>query len=90
MQVGQMYNPLPSHVTLMSRFWSDLSPDKLAETARPLFQETTPLELIFGETTKLGPKQVTAHMVAPSRELKGLHTKLRNLLDVAAVEYTSP
>lgn len=38
LETGKIYAELPSHLTLMSRFWSELSPDELAGIVRPLFQ----------------------------------------------------
>lgn len=90
MSVGQTYNPLPSHLTLMSRFWSSLSPEELSGVVRPLFQETPPIELIFGEAATLGPKQVAVHLVQNTKALKDLHSHLHNLLDTIGVAYTAP
>lgn len=90
MVVGKTYNPLPSHLTLMSRFWSDLSPDELAEVVRPLFRQARPIELIFGEAAMLGPKQVAVHLVDNTKELKNLHSRLYDLLNAQGVTYTAP
>ncbi len=90
MVVGKTYNPLPSHLTLMSRFWSDLSPDELAEVVRPLFQQARPIELIFGEAAMLGPKQVAVHLIENTEELKSLHLRLHDLLNTTGVTYTAP
>lgn len=87
--VGQTYNPLPSHLTLMSRFLSDLPPTELTTKVRPLFAGTPPVHLVFAETKILGPKKVTAHMVASTDERR-LHNNLRKLLDGVKVEYQYP
>jgi hypothetical protein len=90
LNVGKIYNPLPSHLTLMSRFWSSLSPEELSQVVKPLFQRTQPMELIFGESAALGPKQIAVHLIENTDELKNLHSKLRGLLNAAGVTYTTP
>lgn len=90
MTVGRIYNPLPSHLTLMSRFWSSLSPEELIGIVNPLFQETRSIELNFGKATVLGPKQVAVHLVESTRELKDLHSQLHDLLNTTGVTYTEP
>lgn len=87
--VGRIYNELPSHLTLMSRFLSYLSPEELAEKVRPLFMETQPVSLSLGETIQLGPKKVIAHMVDSSGERR-LHNNLCKLLDGIEAEYQYP
>jgi hypothetical protein len=88
LEVGRAYDELPSHLTLMSRFLSDLPPEELAAIVRPLFAEMIPVSLVFGETVELGPKKVTAHMASgPKLEL---HRALRKVLDTVEVEYQYP
>jgi hypothetical protein len=89
LEVGRVYEELPSHLTLLSRFVSDLSHDELTAMVQPSFAKTASIHLVFGETTTLGPKKVTAHMVDSSDE-KQLHNRLRALLDGAKVEYQYP
>jgi len=89
LDVGSMYDELPSHLTLMSRFISNLSPESLADTMRPLFAGTAPVLLKFGKTVELGPKRVIAHMVDSPDELQ-LHQALRTLLDTTDVMYEYP
>lgn len=89
LEVGKTYDELSSHLTLMSRFLSDLSPEKLSDKVRPLFMRTAPIHLAFGETIQLGPKKVTAHMVNGPDEGR-LHNSLRKLLDGFEVEYQYP
>ena len=89
LDVGRIYDELPSHLTLMSRFLSDLSPEELAATVRPLLTGAAPIRLVFGETIELGPKKVTAHTVNSTDELK-LHERLRKVLDTVNVEYQYP
>ncbi len=89
LEVGKTYNELPSHLTLMSRFLSDMPVEELADKVRPLFIQTTPSHLVFGKTIQLGPKKVTAHMVNSPDETR-LHDNLRKLLDEIKVEYQYP
>lgn len=89
LELGRVYDELPSHLTLMSRFLSDLSPEELAAKVQPLFTRTASIQLVFGNTTVLGPKKVTAHMVTGPQE-KQLHNKLRELLDTLKVGYQYP
>lgn len=88
--VGQTYNPLPSHLTLVSRFWSSLSPEELSRVVKPLFQETPSIELAFGGAATLGPKQIAVHLVQNTKELKDLHSQLHDLLNTARVSYEYP
>lgn len=89
LDVGRVYGELPSHVTLASRFLSDLSPDELAARVRLLFAATAPVHLVFGETVILGPKKVSAHMITSPDEIR-LHNKLRKLLDHIGVDHQYP
>lgn len=88
--VGKVYNPLPSHLTLMSRFRSDISPDRLTSAVAPLFEQNPPIELCIGESVNLGPKNTPVHLVGHSAGLQELHTKLRSLLDTLGVIYGYP
>jgi len=80
---------LPSHLTLMSRFWSELPSDELAEVVRPLFARTNVMDLLFGEAVELGPKELTVHMIEQPEELK-LHNDLHTLLDSVQADYQYP
>lgn len=89
LRVGRVYDDLPSHLTLMSRFWSELSPKALAKAVQPLFAKTKPVDIVFDEIIQLGPKKLTVHMVNQPLEAE-LHNKLRGLLDTLNVEYQYP
>ncbi len=89
LEVGRVYPDLPSHLTLMSRFWSLLPPDDLAAIVRSLFEETVPINLVFGETVELGPKRVMAHLVSSPAE-QVLHHRLRSSLDTIQAKYQYP
>lgn len=89
LEIGKVYKDLPSHLTLMSRFSSDLSPASLAKAVRPLFTQTETFDLVFGETTELGPKKLVVHMVHSAEEAR-LHEQLKELLDGIDVTYQYP
>lgn len=89
-EVGKTYDDLPSHLTLMSRFFSELAPTQMSESVSPLFGQTDSLQLVFGETTQLGPKKLTVHLVEYTSGLKQLHKKLHDVLDSLNVEYEYP
>lgn len=89
LEIGKTYDDLPSHLTLMSRFRSELDYDELANVVRPLFAATIPVTLTFGETIELGPKKVMAHMVSSPSE-QALHIKLHEALDSIHVEQQYP
>ena len=89
LEVGKMYDDLPSHLTLMSRFTSELTPNELTQTVTPLFADTKPVTVTFGSTIELGPKKVVAHMVDSNDEAV-LHEKLRSLLAENGVSFQYP
>jgi len=89
LEVGRIYNDLPSHLTLMSRFLSNLDPKELTHLARPIFESTNHIQLLFGPTIRLGPKKVTAHMVSSVGEQK-LHSTVKMLLETVGVTFQYP
>lgn len=90
LEVGVTYDELPSHLTLMSRFFSDFNSERLANLVRPLFSSTKPIRLQFGEIAVLGPKGLLVHTVHHSDDLAHLHQKLYGLLDSVGAEYEYP
>ncbi len=88
--VGAIYETLPSHCTLMFRFWSSLDADTLADKVKPLFERTSPFHITFGEKTLLGPNHVAAMLLEQSPELKDLQMRLYRQLAELGVEYTEP
>lgn len=89
LEVGKTYDDLPSHLTLMSRFLSELAPQQIAEAVRLVAKQTPLVPLTFGSTKKLGPKQVTAHMVTSPAEQQ-LHADIKKVLDDLNVTYQYP
>lgn len=89
LEVGKVYDELPSHLTLMSRFLSDLDPKELSDISRPVIELTGNITLTFGPTIELGPKKVTAHMVdSPAEKL--LHKRLQVVLEEVGAIFQYP
>lgn len=89
LEVGKVYDELPFHLTLMSRFLSEVAPEQLSSIVEPLFADTKPVNLLFGNTIELGPKKVTAHMV-DSPDEKLLHKRLQTSLEEVGVTFQYP
>lgn len=89
LEVGKVYDALPSHLTLMSRFLSEKPHDELASVVEPMFEQASPIALTFGETKELGPKKVVAHMISSPVEVT-LHNKLHHHLESLGVEFQYP
>jgi len=89
LEIGRVYDELPSHLTLMSRFLSGLDPKELSDIIRPVIEPAGNIALTFGPTIEFGPKKVTAHMVENSDE-KLLHKRLQGALEEADVIFQYP
>lgn len=90
LEVGATYNPLPSHLTLLSRFYSHEPPASIVDRVSGLFNETRCIELTFEQSIKIGPKHTSVHLIQPNAALRKLHTQLLSILDGMGVEYTQP
>lgn len=90
LNVGQVYNPLPSHLTLMSRFRSDLPPEGIATLIEPVLRRTKPIEITFGKLAVLGAKKTHVHLIEPAEAYMRLHEQLHSLLTKAGVTYVTP
>ncbi len=88
--VGMTYNPLPAHLTLVSRFYSPDTPDKIAKVVSPIFNKTPNITLLFEEPVSLGPKQTAAYLIKPSNELLDLHGHVVESLRTVHGAYTNP
>lgn len=89
LEISRAYHELPSHLTLMSRFLSDLTPEELSDITRPVIELTGNIALTFGPTIELGPKKVTAHMV-DSPDEKLLHKRLQVVLEEVGAIFQYP
>lgn len=90
LHVGDIYDELPLHCTLMHRFWSDLEPEELAAKVSDFFKKTRHVTLKPHERLLLGPKQVPVSELELTDELKRLHMGLYEILNDLGVEYTAP
>jgi hypothetical protein len=90
MQVGDVYDELPLHCTLMHRFWLDLSPEDFTHQITSLFKQIAPIKLIAHEHLLLGPKQLPVSELTLTDELRQLHMEIYTFLNKIGVEYTAP
>lgn len=88
--VGKTYNPLPAHLTLVSRFYSEASPEEIVKIANPIFGKTNSIELLFEDAASLGPKQTAADLIISSKELLDLHRRVIKSLTTIDASYTNP
>lgn len=85
-----MYDVLPSHCTLMHRFWSELDSSQLANKLQTIFETTKAIPLFYGEREVFGPPPVTVNKIRETSEVKILHNRLYEKLNDLGVEYTAP
>lgn len=90
LEVGKTYNPLPSHLTLVSRFYSHELPDDINDKFSSLFNETKSIRLVFDHMATIGPKLTAVHLIQSTEALKKLHGQLIERLNEFAVDYTQP
>lgn len=90
LKIGDVYNPLPAHLTLISRFWSELPPSEIVDAVNPIFAQPEPVELIFDKEAVIGPKNTAVHLIKNSLELKNLHSQLLKVLTEHGVTFTQP
>jgi 2'-5' RNA ligase len=90
LDVGGVYDVLPSHCTLMHRFWSELNPGQLTNKLRDILDRANALPITYGEQEIFGPPPVTVNKILETPELKTLHVSLYERLDELGVEFTAP
>lgn len=96
MKVGEDYDMLPLHCTLVHWFWLDdnLPVDKLVTAIGVAF--TTPVQLLLGKDevftapTLGGDMPVHVTTIGRSSELARLHENICDLLDSLGVRYEKP
>ena len=88
--VGDVYNPLPSHLTLVSRFRSELPPGQIVNAVSPTFAQSGEIELVFDGAAAIGPKKTSVHLVENTLELNNLHMQLLDVLTKLKVSFTLP
>ena len=90
LEIGMTYNPLPSHLTLVSRFFLDKPPNHIINKVSALFKLAECIELVFEELSTIGPEHTEVHVIKPNKSLEELHTQITdNLVDIG-VSYTHP
>ncbi len=90
LEVGKNYNPLPSHLTLVPRFWANESPEEIAELVIPIFKKSDSMPLTVGKSELIGPKNTEVYLVSKSAELSDLHSDLVNELAAIDAEFSHP
>lgn len=90
LEIGGVYDVLPSHCTLMHRFWSGLSPTQLTEKLKPIFDGTEAIELVFESKAVFGPPPVHVNKIKETPKLKSLHMRLYEKLRNLGAEFTAP
>ncbi|MDL2341845.1 MAG: 2'-5' RNA ligase family protein [Patescibacteria group bacterium] len=88
MTVGQAYEQLPMHCTVMHRFHSVLTPTELVAALQPIFSATAPIELLPAEHVAFGPKKQLVTLVEQTPHLLALHAELFAALNKLGVQYT--
>jgi hypothetical protein len=89
LETDKLYEELPAHLTLMSRFQSELSPDELASAVQYVFAQTSSVSLIFSDREEFGPKRITAYMIESPQEIV-LHSKLHQKLSALQAVHLYP
>ena len=88
--VGDKYPTLPSHLTLVSRFKSELDFNALALVVKPIVENALPIQLSFGDDAVIGPKNTAVHLIEKTQELENLHLQLLKTLNSLNVTYALP
>ncbi|MBC7708080.1 2'-5' RNA ligase family protein [Polaromonas sp.] len=88
MTVGQAYEQLPMHCTIMHRFHSSLSTEALIASVAPIFARTAPVALVPQEHKAFGPKKQLVTILEPTPPLMELHQQLYAKLNSLGVQYT--
>jgi hypothetical protein len=74
-------NPRSRVISLVHRFWSDLSVKELGAGIGQLLAATPPVTLIFGEEEMLGPKKTAVNKIELTDQLKQLHMRVYDRLN---------
>lgn len=90
LEAGKAYDVLPSHCTLVHRFWCELDSTQLAEKLQPIVNNTESVVLIFRDKEVFGPPPVVVNRLLDTPELRTLHMDLYKKLEQLNVEYTAP
>ena len=88
MTVGQAYEQLPMHCTIMHRFHSALSAADLTFALEPIIAASVPIVMRPTGHMAFGPRQQLVTMIELSAALLSLHMKLYEKLNELGVQYT--
>ena len=88
MTVGQAYEQLPMHCTIMHRFHSALTAADLALALEPIIAASEPIVLQPTGHMAFGPRQQLVTKIELSAALLSLHMKLYEKLNELGVQYT--
>ena len=88
MAVGQAFDQLPMHCTIMHRFHSALSAADIAAAVAPIIAACEPILLQPVSHQAFGPRKQLVTMTEPSFPLLDLHRKLYSKLNELGVQYT--
>ncbi len=76
-EIGEIYEHLPLHCTLMPWFRLTATPEELLEKISMIFERHGPLELISAAPALFGPNDdIPVHTLASNPSLINLHNKL--------------
>lgn len=88
MSVGEAYDQLRMHCTLVHRFHSKLSPSDLATQLEPVLAGQPVVTLSAGEHVAFGPQKQLVTLVQQTDEIQFLHQRLYDFLNQLGVHYT--
>ncbi len=78
------------HLTLVHRFWINLTPEELADKARHILAKYSNVSFVHGEVVELGSNRTRVYDLEQTEKLKALHMELFELLNSLNTEYTEP
>lgn len=77
LRINESYDPLPSHLTLVSRFQTSLEEARLINLLKPIANSVRKsLELRCENTAIIGPKQTPVLIVTMSSMMRDIHDQI--------------
>ena len=93
-EVGQTYDALPLHCTVMHWFRTGASAEDLLDVVAPIVESTSALKLTAGPRDLFGPSQGPHHLpvnrLQPTEALAVFHGRLLEGLETLGVVHTEP
>ena len=90
LKLDHTYDALPLHLTLLSRFLTDLKYSQLQQFVKSVFEKAYEVNLLIDGTAELGPKETPVYIVRKTDEITQLHNDLCRHLDKIHVTYEYP